>query len=131
MNNDNDPSTLTINLDNIVSTEFSWSESDMSSGFIAQELTTIMPSAYTTVQTGASGSLGVGNITITGATGASGSYTLSTPYEDMETRLAKLEKIIADEEETRRTHPAVQTAYDHYRLLLVLSGKISTEDLEK
>lgn len=118
-------STVTINLDNIEPVEFSWNESDMSAGFMAQELTTIMP----TVQSNSITSPHAGTITITGAIGSSGGYTISSPYEDMENRLAKLEKIIADEAEVRRTHPAVQTAYDHYRLLLVLAGKVSPEDL--
>jgi hypothetical protein len=41
----------------------------------------------------------------------------------MEERLAKLEKIIAEEEEVRRTHPAVKMAYDEYRLLYILAKK--------
>jgi len=130
MIDDLDPNTVTINLDNIPSNEFVWNESDMSAGIVAQELTTIMPSAYTSTTSTSIGGSSVGTIIITGATGSSG-YTISSPYEDIENRLAKLEKIIAEEEEVRRTHPAVQTAYDHYKLLLVLAGKISPEDLEK
>jgi hypothetical protein len=38
-------------------------------------------------------------------------------------RLSKLEKIIAEEEEVRRTHPAVKMAYDEYRLLYILAKK--------
>ena len=135
MNNELD--TVTILLDDLPSTEFAWNGSDMSSGIIAQELSITYPSAYTSVQ-GATGTITINSAGPIGAVGSqpailsgNSSYTISTPYEDMETRLAKLEKIIADEEEIRRTHPAVQTAYDHYRLLLVLAGKISPEDLEK
>jgi hypothetical protein len=52
-----------------------------------------------------------------------GNYTISTPYDDLAERLSKLEKIIAEEEEVRRNHPAVQMAYDEYRLLYILSKK--------
>jgi hypothetical protein len=62
------------------------------------------------------------SITTTGLA-ASGSYTISTPYDDMEERLSKLEKIIAEEEEVRKSHPAVQMAYDEYRLLYILAKK--------
>ncbi len=115
MNNSDD--TITIDLSDVNSTEFAWSESDMSTGFIAQEITAF-PGTTVTLNSGIS-------ITGTGiAAGAMGSsYTISTPYEDMEERLAKLEKIIAEEEEVRRTHPAVKMAYDEYRLLYILAKK--------
>lgn len=126
MNNDD---TITIDLSNIEPVEFSWNESDMSTGIMAQEVGT----AYTmlgnnpntiTLNSGIS-------ITNTGIA-AGGSYTISTPYDDMEQRLARLEKIIAEEEEVRKNHPAVQMAYDEYRLLYILSkknpGDLLTED---
>ena len=107
--------TITIDLSDIKTTEFAWNESDMSTGFIAQDIST----AYTM----AGPSISASTITInSGGTGSSG-YTISTPYDDMETRLSKLEKIIAEEEEVRRTHPAVQMAYDEYRLLYILAKK--------
>jgi hypothetical protein len=115
--------TITIDLSGVEPVEFSWNENDMTTGFIAQDVTT----AYTTMN-GAVGSnntvtLGSGiSITTTGLA-ASGSYTISTPYDDMEQRLSKLEKIIAEEEEVRRSHPAVQMAYDEYRLLYILAKK--------
>lgn len=116
MNND----TTTIDLNSINSVEFVWNEADMSTGVIAQEVgsayTTMIGSPNTvTLNSGVS-------ITKTGLAATSG-YTISTPYEDMEQRLSKLEKIIAEEEEVRRTHPAVQMAYDEYRLLYILAKK--------
>ena len=111
--------TTTIDLSSITPAEFAWNETDMMSmGVSAQEVST----AYTTM---ASSSTILGNnpTTVTiGPIGNSG-YTISTPYDDMETRLARLEKIIAEEEEVRRTHPAVQMAYDEYRLLYILAKK--------
>ena len=108
--------TTTIDLGNITPVEFAWNESDMSTGIIAQ---TIGP-VYSTM---AGPSVSASTITInSGSTGHSG-YTFSSPYEDMEQRLSKLEKIIAEEEEVRRTHPAVQMAYDEYRLLYILAKK--------
>jgi len=86
----------------------------MSTGFIAQDIST----AYTM----AGPSISASTITINGPSIGSG-YTISTPYDDMETRLARLEKIIAEEEEVRKNHPAVQMAYDEYRLLYILSKK--------
>lgn len=111
MNNDD---TITIDLSDIKSTEFAWNESDMSVGYTAQEITAF-PGTTVTLNSGIS-------ITTTGIA-AGGSYTISTPYEDMEERLSKLEKIIAEEEEVRRTHPAVKMAYDEYRLLYILAKK--------
>jgi len=110
MNNDD---TITIDLSDVNSTEFAWNESDMTTGFIAQEITAF-PGTTVTLNSGVS-------ITHTGL--AASNYTISTPYEDMEQRLARLEKIIAEEEEVRRTHPAVQMAYDEYRLLYILAKK--------
>lgn len=111
MNNDD---TITIDLGDVKTAEFSWNESDMTTGFIAQEVGTAFPNTIT-LNSGVS-------ITTTGLA-AGGSYTISTPYEDMEERLARLEKIIAEEEEVRRTHPAVKMAYDEYRLLYILAKK--------
>ena len=111
--------TITIDLSDIKPVEFSWNEADMmSTGFSDQELST----AYTTM---ASSSTILGNnpTTVTiGPIGNSG-YTISTPYDDMETRLARLEKIIAEEDDVRKSHPAVQMAYDEYRLLYILAKK--------
>lgn len=117
MNNDD---TITIDLSGVESTEFVWNESDMSTGFIAQEVGT----AYTTIQSSPNTiTLNSGiSITNTGIA-AGGSYTISTPYDDIVDRLSRLEQIIAEEEEVRRTHPAVKMAYDEYRLLYILAKK--------
>ena len=120
MNNDD---TITIDLSSIEPVEFSWHENDMSAGIIAQEV----GSVFNTMSGPNTVTLTSGvSITTTGLAAGSISnsgYTISTPYEDMEQRLSKLEKIIAEEEEVRRTHPAVQMAYDEYRLLYILAKK--------
>lgn len=115
--------TITIDLSSIEPVSFSWNETDMSTGFIAQEVGTAFPNTVT-LNSGVS-------ITTTGLAAGSISnsgYTISTPYDDMEQRLTRLEKIIAEEDEVRRTHPAVQMAYDEYRLLYILAKK-NTGDL--
>lgn len=113
MNND----TITIDLGSIEPVEFSWNETDMSTGFTAQEISTAIP-AITSIS-----SIGTASSTITIGAGSASSYTISTPWEEIEERLIKLEKIIAEEEEVRRTHPAVKQAYDEYRLLYILAKK--------
>jgi hypothetical protein len=110
MNNDD----IIIDLSSMEPTSFSWNESDMTTGIIAQEVSTAFPNTVT-LNSGIS-------ITTTGIANG-GSYTISTPYEDMEERLSKLEKIIAEEEEVRKNHPAVKMAYDEYRLLYILAKK--------
>jgi len=113
--------TITIDLSEVKPVEFSWNETDMiSMGVSAQDVST-----YTTMNSSPStitlnSGISIANIQI----GASNpGYTISTPYDDMETRLAKLEKIIAEEDEVRKNHPAVQMAYDEYRLLYILAKK--------
>lgn len=102
----------TIDLSGTEPIEFSWNENNMNVAMQASSM-----SGPNTVTLGS----GV-NIT-TASLAASGSYTISTPYDDMEQRLSRLEKIIAEEDEVRRTHPAVQMAYDEYRLLYILAKK--------
>jgi phosphotransferase system HPr-like phosphotransfer protein len=104
----------TIDLRDITPIEYSFTDSGMSTGFIAEEVSTAYPNTVTLTS-------GI-SITTTGIANG-GSYTISTSYDDMKERLAKLEKIIAEEEEVRRTHPAVQMAYDEYRLLYILAKK--------
>jgi hypothetical protein len=111
----------TIDLSSFEPVEFSWNENDMSTGIIAQDVGTTYSTMITAPSTVTLNS-GI-SITTTGLAASSGSYTISTPYDDMETRLTRLEKIIAEEEEVRRTHPAVQMAYDEYRLLYILAKK--------
>ena len=115
--------TITIDLSGIEPVEFSWNESDMGTGFIAQEVSTTYTPINGMVGSNNTVTLGSGiSITSTGIA-AGGSYTISTPYDDLAERLSKLEKIIAEEEEVRRTHPAVKMAYDEYRLLYILAKK--------
>lgn len=92
----------------------------ISTGIIAEET----GPAYTTMQTSPNTVTLSSGISIT-ATGiaAGSSYTISTPYDDIVDRLSRLEQIIAEEEEVRKNHPAVQMAYDEYRLLYILAKK--------
>jgi hypothetical protein len=123
MNNDD---SITIDLNSIKPVEFAWSENDMSVGIMAEEMGPVYTTMISSPNTVTLGS-GI-SITNTGIA-ASGSYTISTPYDDMEERLSRLEKIIAEEEEVRRTHPAVKMAYDEYRLLYILAKKNPGDDL--
>jgi hypothetical protein len=98
----------------------------MSTGFIAQNIGTAYTVGSNTVTLGS-------GISITNTSlAATGSYTIATPFDDIVERLSRLEQIIAEEEKVRRTHPAVQMAYDEYRLLYVLAkrnpGDLLTED---
>ena len=119
--------TITVDLSSFEPVTVSWNESDMSTGFIAQEVGT----AYSTMQSSPSTITLNSGISITGTGLAAGSsnVTFSTPFSDMEERIAKLEKIIAEEEEVRRSHPAVKMAYDEYRLLYILAKKNPGDDL--
>jgi hypothetical protein len=109
--------------------EFQWSSDPYDAGMIAMDQS-MVDSISTITLTGATGAVGSGSVlTTAGSNGTSwstvsgSSITLTDPYTEHEERLAKLEKIIAEEEEVRRNHPAVQNAYDEYRLLLVLARK--------
>jgi hypothetical protein len=115
--------TITIDLGNHEPVEFSWNESDMSTGFIAQEVSTTYTPMNGMVGSNNTVTLNSGiSITSTGIA-AGGNYTISTPYDDIVDRLSRLEQIIAEEDEVRRTHPAVKMAYDEYRLLYILAKK--------
>jgi hypothetical protein len=127
-------------LDTVTVTAFEWDEyapSLNSEGFVAltaQELAGLYPTITTTatIPTGAVTINQTGAVGSTGIIGASGSsFTFNDPYAEIKERLNAIEKVILEEAEIRKTHPAVQTAYDHYRLLLVLAGKASPEDLDK
>jgi hypothetical protein len=109
----------TIDLSEVNPIDFSFNESNMN---IAMQASSIS-GPYTTTSPGTI-TLGSGiTIATTGLAAGAGSYTISSPYDDMETRLARLEKIIAEEDEVRKNHPAVQMAYDEYRLLYILAKK--------
>ena len=130
----------------ITASQFNWSDdTNMNSGFTAQEITSIDLSSAMSSDTitisgiGATGSINtIGPLYSSGPQGAvlgsslGSSITLTDPYAEMEERLARLEKIIAEEEEVRKRCEAVNNAYNEYRLLLVLAkknkGDILTED---
>lgn len=110
----NDDDTISIDLSEVKPVEFVWNECDMSTG-VAYHNTVTLNSGI--------------SITATGLAAGS-NYTMASPFDDMEKnlqkleqRLQKLEYLIAEEEEVRRTHPAVQMAYDEYRLLYILAKK--------
>lgn len=127
-----------ITIGSIESLVFDWS-GDVTSGITAQEIdmltsTTMSSSSNISPQTititgGALGSTLNSTSGIITTSSNTGFATYLDPYTEMSERLDRLEKLIVEEELVRKTHPAVQTAYDHYRLLLVLAGKISPEDL--
>lgn len=120
---------------------YNWSDDTMNTGFTAQEITSIdlssAMSSDTITISGLNGTSGitVGNISA-GSIGPIGQQTstisFTDPYAEMEERLARLEKIIAEEEEVRSRCEAVNNAYNEYRLLLVLAkqnkGDLLTED---
>lgn len=123
--------------------QYSWSDDTMNTGFTAQEITSIDLSSALSSDTitisGLNGTSGitVGNISA-GSIGPIGigqqtsTISFTDPYAEMEERLARLEKIIAEEEEVRSRCEAVNNAYNEYRLLLVLAkqnkGDLLTED---
>lgn len=121
----------------ITATPFTWSSgSDMSTGFTAQEMpqnTVYIDSVdLSSINIGAvSGSSYISDTaTITGMD-AFDNVTKSEHRELLE-RVERLEKFMAEEAELRDKYPAVKTAYDEYRLLLVLAKQhtpdILTED---
>jgi hypothetical protein len=118
-----------IDLCDITPIEYSFTDSGMSAGIIAQEISTVDMSVVDL-------SSSVDTITITGAVG-SGSYnwntgstvTFTDPYEELTKRLEKVEKIIAEEKAIRDNNPAVKNAYDEYRLLLVLAKQHTNNPL--
>jgi hypothetical protein len=119
----------------ITASPYIWSDdTNMGTGVIAEEITSIDLSAAMSASTitisGLNGtsasSIGVMSGAVTGPLmgGSIGSgITLVDPIEVLEERLAKLEKIIAEEEEVRKRCEAVNNAYNEYRLLLVLAKK--------
>lgn len=105
----------TIGSDTVEAVEFNWADSTMTTGVIAQEITSIDLTSSTWA-TGAVGS----TITISSIDDLYSSPTKSE-HNELVDRIAKLEKLIAEEAEIRANNPAVKTAYDEYRLLLVLA----------
>lgn len=127
-----------MNPDDIKATPFVWETDNMGTGIIAQEVTSIdlsdinlstldtitLTSAQPTI-TITSGAVGASSYNWN--TGSSVSFT--DPYEEMEKRLKALEDIIAEEKAIRDQCPAVKTAYDEYRLLLVLAKRTTGDSL--
>lgn len=119
-----------IKLDSVPSVAFEYSTADRI-GVIAQETGEMVGDYYIDTSTL---TMSGNTISVTGAVGSASynwangnSITITDPYEEMEKRLAKLEKIIAEEAEIRASHPAVKMAYDEYRLLLVLANRNLTD----
>jgi len=120
--------TNTIDLSSIKPVEFNWNESDMSIGITAQEIGPITTSMIT------SGTVSIGSSGISTVTIGSSDYSSPsrTEFEDIVARLEKIEAMLIEEAEIRANHPAVERAYDEYRLLMILSkknpGDFLTED---
>lgn len=129
--------TITISAD--------WNTGPHDTGIIEQEISTIINlgdvnlNYSDSITFAPSGSI-TSNTYITGAAGST--ITLSgiddfapvtrSDHNELIERIAKLEAALIEEAELRAKHPAVKTAYDEYRLLLVLAKQhtpdILTED---
>ncbi len=130
-----------MNPDDIKATPFVWETDNMGTGIIAQEVTSINLSDISDINLSTLDTITLtpAQPTITIASGAVGtsSYNWNTgssvsftdPYEEMEKRLKALEDIIAEEKAIRDQCPAVKTAYDEYRLLLVLAKRTPGDSL--
>ena len=120
--------TNTIDLSGIKPVEFSWNESDMSTGIVAQEIDPITTSMITSGPVSI-GSSGISTVTIGGYDSG---YASKTDLTEIISRMEKLEAMLIEEAEIRANHPAVERAYDEYRLLMILSkknpGDFLTED---
>jgi len=120
--------TNTIDLSSIKPVEFNWMESDMSSGIMAQEIGPITTSMITSGPVSI-GSSGISTVTIGGYDSG---YASKTDLTEIISRMEKLEAMLIEEAEIRANHPAVERAYDEYRLLMILSkknpGDFLTED---
>lgn len=122
--------------DTITITAYDWKHDNMSTaGVIAQDVETInlgdINLNYSDTVTFAP------SINITGG-GTASTITLSgiddfapvtrLDHNELIERIVKLEAALTEEAELRAKHPAVKTAYDEYRLLLVLA-KQHTPDI--
>lgn len=120
-----------MNPDDIKITEFTWSSDTMNmsnTGFTAQEITSIDLGLVDTITL--TGAAAQPTITASSYNWTSGSsITITDPYEEMEKRLSALEEMIAEEKRIRDECPAVRTAYDEYRLLLVLAKRTPGDSL--
>lgn len=126
MNNDtiiggtgNDAITISI-----TASEWNWNDNMSGTGIVAQEISTIdLGSNITTTPY-------VTSDTIT-LSGIEDLYTSPTKadHRELMDRVEKLEKLMAEEAEIRAQNPAVKTAYDEYRLLLVLAKQHANDPL--
>lgn len=118
-----------MNTNNIKPFEFDLNVNTMATGFTAQELDEVYISIdSSTVSTIDLTIDSISPSTITYDSMSSGTFIFDDPYTEIQARLNKLEKIIADEEELRAKHPTVKQAYDEYKLLATLA-KIHSNDL--
>jgi hypothetical protein len=119
--------TTTIDLSSIKPVEFNWMEADMSTGIIAQE---IGPITTSIINSGLTSGSTISTVTI----GSSDNYSHASKSDlaAVIDRLEKIEAMLLEEAEIRANHPAVERAYDEYRLLMTLSkknpGDLLTED---
>jgi hypothetical protein len=113
-----------MSINDIKISTFEWSSDDTTMSVTAETIDSLNPNivtidlSNTSMNSGISTSLGYNGSWASGST-----ITLSDPYEEMEKRLATLEKIIAEEKRIRDECPAVRNAYDEYRFLLVLAQR--------
>lgn len=115
---------------------------NMSTGITAQEIDTIQISDINLTATTAVDTISFPSGSITSAVysgGTGGTITLNgiddlyanvtkSEHNELMERVKKLEQAMTEEAELRAKHPALKTAYDEYRLLLVLS-KQHTPDI--
>lgn len=112
--------TITIN----TNTDY-WIDNNMNTGSVADFGNIVL--------TGGTSSTGIDTISITSDTITFGDYEYANvtkaEHNELIGRVAKLEAMLAEEADIRANHPAVKTAYDEYRLLLVLAKQHTGDDL--
>jgi hypothetical protein len=117
----------TVNLNSIKPVEFNWNEADMSTGITAQE---IGPITTSMINSGLTSGSTISTVTISSSDNYS--HASKSDLAAVIDRLEKIEAVLLEEAEIRANHPAVERAYDEYRLLMTLSkknpGDFLTED---
>jgi hypothetical protein len=123
--------TITISAD--------WNTGPHDTGIVAQEISTINLGDINLNYSDSITFAPSGSVTSnTYSTGVGGTITISgiddfapvtrSDHNELIERISKLEAALTEEAELRAKHPAVKTAYDEYRLLLVLA-KQHTPDI--
>ena len=114
---------MNTKITDLESAEFQWKSDDMnmSTGGIAQEISDVFISTSDSMYSGIGITSNSASAYTISNTISVGDITFGDPYSEMEERLEKLEKIIAEEAELRSNHPAVKQAYDEYKLLATLA----------